>query len=370
MLLADIKSTMTNKPTYIIFGASGDLSRRYLLPALKNMREMNQVGDVILVSRKDYENLKNLIPNDKDLPALPTGQAGGKAGKIFHLAIPPEAVTDVVKLIYDNFGKDDVKIMLEKPFGKDLESAQDLVSHVDQYFKESQIYRVDHYLAKRSMQNVVTEKWEKNKITRIEITASEKIDIEGRVNFYEQTGALKDFMQSHLLEMAAVVLSGSFNAALRHEALKNLEIVCDVREHRCVKSGQYKGYREEVNNPKSMTETFISINMVSNDKTWRGVPITLSTGKAFAEKFTQIIVEYEDGKKKIFNIEHETDTYERVIRAAIEGKRDLFVSSGEILETWRILDNLQKSWLEDKGNLVFYEKGSNIYEVINNSGGQ
>ena len=362
---------MKNKtPTFIIFGASGDLSRRYLLPALKNMQDMNYIGAVIPVSRKDYGNLKDLITNDGDLPA-------GKAGKIFHLAIPPEAVSDVVKIIYNDFGKDNVKIMLEKPFGKDLESAQSLVDHVDQYFSEHQIYRVDHYLAKRSMQNVVNEKWQKparnafsiadaggNNIAEIEIIASEKIDIEGRVNFYEQTGALKDFVQSHLLEMAAVVLSGSFKMADRYQALKNLEIVCDIREHKCVKRGQYLGYREEVNNPKSMTETFISINMVSNDKAWHGVSIILSTGKALSQKLTQIIIKYKNGDRKIFNIEHESDAYERVIKATIEGKHDLFVSSGEILQTWRILDDLQKFWQENEGDLVIYEKGSTIEEVI------
>jgi len=343
-----------NKPTYIIFGASGDLSRRYLLPALKNMQNMNYVGTVVHVSRKDYGNLKNLITNNGE--------------KIFHLAIPPEAVPDVVKIISNDFGRDNVKIMLEKPFGKDLQSAQSLVDYVDQYFSEHQIYRVDHYLAKQSMQNVVTEKWEKNKIAGIEIIASEKIDIEGRVNFYEKTGALKDFVQSHLLEMAAIVLSRSFKIAKRYEALKNLEIVCDVRERECVKRGQYEGYRDEVNNPKSMTETFVSINMVSNDKAWHGIPITLSTGKAFSQKLTQIVIKYKDGDKKIFNIEHESDAYERVIRATIEGKHDLFVSSGEILETWRILDAIQKTWEKTKDDLVIYKKGSAIDEIINNYG--
>ena len=364
---------MNNKPTYIIFGASGDLSRRYLLPALKNMQNMNYVGAVVHISRKDYGNLKDLIPNDGE--------------KIFHLAIPPEAVTDVLKIISNDFGRDNIKIMLEKPFGKDLRSAQSLVNHIDQYFSEHQIYRVDHYLAKQSMQNVVTEKWASpigsgpkdkparsafgiadaggNKIAEIEIVASEKIDIEGRVNFYEQTGALKDFVQSHLLEMAAVVLSGSFKTSKRYEALKDLEIVCDVREHECVKRGQYEGYREEVGNPKSMTETFVSINMVSNDEAWRGVRITLSTGKALFQKLTQIIIKYKDGSKRIFNIEHESEAYERVIRATVEGKHDLFVSKEEILETWRILDAIQKTWENGKDNLVIYKKGSTLEEVMN-----
>jgi glucose-6-phosphate 1-dehydrogenase len=336
-----------NQPTtFVIFGASGDLSKRYILPALQNM---NFPGEIVPISRKDYGNLKNLIAKDEE--------------KIFHLAVPPEAVSDVIKLISDNFGGDKVKIMLEKPFGRDLESARSLIEHIDKYFSENQIYRVDHYLAKQSMQKVVAEDWEKSGIGKIEIIASEKIDIEGRVNFYEQTGALKDFLQSHLLEMLAVLLSQSFDEARRCDALKNLQIVCDLTKHECVKRGQYEGYRKEVGNEESMTETFVSVNIISEDPAWRGVPIVLSTGKAFSEKFTEIRIHYKDGSKKVFSIEHEPDAYGRVIKAVLEGNHDLFISSGEILETWRILDAIQQTWKNSKDNLVIYKKGSILEEI-------
>ena len=337
-----------NTATFVIFGASGDLSKRYILPALENM---DFPGEVVPISRKDYGNLKDLITKDGE--------------KIFHLAVPPEAVLDVVKIISDNFGKDKIKIMLEKPFGKDLESARNLVKHIDKYFSEDQIYRIDHYLAKQSMQKVVSEDWEKSGISKIEIIASEKIDLEGRVNFYEQTGALKDFLQSHLLEMLAVLLSQSFDEVRRCNALKNLQIVCDLTKHECVKRGQYEGYREEVGNKESMTETFVSVNITSEDPLWRGVPIILSTGKAFSEKFTEIRIKYKDGSKKIFNIDHEPDAYGRVIRAVLEGNHDLFISSGEILESWRILDAIQQTWKNSKDNLIIYKKGSSVDEVIN-----
>ena len=339
----------SNKTTYIIFGASGDLSRRYLMPAIKNLQNMKYVGTVVPVSRKDYGNLENLIKKNGE--------------KIFHLAIPPESVPGVIEIISNNFGKDNIKIMLEKPFGNDLKSAQGLVQHIDKYFSEDQIYRVDHYLAKKSLENVITEKWDRNNIASIEIIASEKIDIEGRVNFYEQTGALKDFVQSHLLEMAAVVLAGSFEVVRRQEALKNLKIVCDIRKRECVKRGQYEGYREEVNNPNSTTETFVSINMVSIEPAWRGVSIVLSTGKAFHEKLTQIKIKYKDDSEKIFNIEHEPEAYERVIGATISGNHNLFISSDEIIETWRILDAIQKTWEKSKDDLIIYKKGSKIDEV-------
>ncbi|MEK7471051.1 MAG: hypothetical protein AAB623_00170 [Patescibacteria group bacterium] len=337
-----------NKVTYIIFGASGDLSKRYLMPALKNL---NYVDIVVPISRKDYGNLRNLIKGSRE--------------KIFHLAIPPEAVSDAIEIISNNFGKDNIKIMLEKPFGNDLKSAQNLVQHIDKYFSENQIYRVDHYLAKKSLQKVITEKWNRNNITSIEIIASEKIDIEGRVNFYEQTGALKDFVQSHLIEMAAVVLAGSFDVVRREVVLKNLEIVCDVRKTECVKRGQYEGYREEVNNPNSMTETFVSVNLVSNEPEWRGVSIVLSTGKAFHEKLTQIKIKYKDNSEKIFNIKHEPEAYERIIRATILGNHNLFISSDEVLESWRILDEIQKTWEKSIDDLIIYKKESTLEEVLN-----
>ncbi len=335
-----------NKTTYIIFGASGDLAKRYLLPAIKNMAHG---GKIIPISRKDYANLKNLIPSEGE--------------KIFHLAIPPAGVPEAIELISNNFGKSDIKIILEKPFGNDLKSAERLVEHVDKYFSEEQIYRVDHYLAKQSLKKVVKEEWKKDNVLSIQIVASEKIDIEGRGAFYEQTGALKDFVQSHLLEMTAITLAGSFHFLEREEALKNLNIVCDITKQECVKRGQYEGYRTEVGNSTSTTETFVSINLASNDPAWRGVPITLSTGKALREKRTQIIIKYKDGSEKIFNIEHEPGAYERVIASVIKSEHDLFISSGEILQSWRILDAIEHTWNASSDDLIFYPKGSDIMNI-------
>lgn len=346
MLLVDTTYMENNKKTYIIFGASGDLAKRYLLPALKNIPT---VENVVPISRKDYGNLKNLIPSEGE--------------KIFHLAIPPAGVGEAVELISKNFGKKNIKIILEKPFGNDLKSAELLVEHVDKYFSEEQIYRVDHYLAKQSLKKIVEEEWTKDGVASIQIVASEKIDVEGRSSFYEQTGALKDFVQSHLLEMAAITLSGSFHLNRREEALKNLSIICDITKQECVKRGQYKGYRDEVGNPVSTTETFVAINLASNDPTWRGVPITLSTGKAMSEKRTQIIIKYKDKSEKIFNIEHEPGAYERVMTSVIRNEHDLFISSGEILQSWRILDAIEHAWNASSKDLIFYPKGSDIMNI-------
>ena len=160
-------------------------------------------------------------------------------------------------------------------------------------------------------------------------------------------------------------MARSFDITRREEALKSLGIVCDVSKSECVKRGQYEGYKEEVGNPSSTTETFVSINLVSNEPSWRGVSIVLSTGKAMALKFTNIKIKYKDGKEHIFSIDHEPGAYERVVKATIAGNRSLFISSTEVLESWRILNEVQQSWQDQKENLVIYKKGSSIIEVIN-----
>jgi glucose-6-phosphate 1-dehydrogenase len=340
-------SVEKNKKTLVLFGASGDLAKRYLLPALSNLRN---VLDVVPVSRKDYPRLAEIIPEDSE--------------RVFYLAIPADAVPETVKMIgLAKYGQGNVKILLEKPFGKDLESANFLLDEISKYYEEEKIYRVDHYLAKISARELATSDWPKNGIASIEIIASEAIGIEDRVNFYEQTGALRDFVQSHLLELLAVTLAGSFDSNMRYQALKDLAVVCDITKNECVKRGQYEGYREEVGNPVSNVETFVSVNLVSNDPKWKGVQMILSTGKALSEKRTEIKISYKDGSNKVFAIMSEPEAYRNVILAAIEGRRELFISSGEVRESWRILEDIQQTWKGSSEDLIIYKKGTPISKV-------
>src|SRR5258708_3033272 len=264
----------SNHPTIlVIFGATGDLAHRYLLPAIKQMKTdkiLPEKFEMILASRSDYSTLKYRIDeSDKKM--------GSGAQKLFHLAVPEKAQKEVLDFIaLSNLADSHTKIMLEKPFGRDLESAKKLVDHVAKYFKEDQVYRVDHYLARETAQDFIKkrltdknfeEKLNKNFVSSIEVIASEKIDIEGRANFYEQTGALRDFVQSHLLELLALVLmkipdGGEGIHTLREAALWDLGIVCDVTKNECVARGQYEGYKEEEKNPISKTKTFLSVNLV------------------------------------------------------------------------------------------------------------
>jgi glucose-6-phosphate 1-dehydrogenase len=312
-------------------------------------------------------------------------------------------------------GVPDTKLLLEKPFGTDLESAQELIDGIKQHFSEEQVYRIDHYLAKETTQNVVVfrssnalfkRSWNNNFIERIEITAAEKISVEGRAGFYEQTGALRDFIQSHLLQLAALTLmelpkNGAWDTIpkKRLQALRQLNMPTNVVR------GQYDGYRAEVESPKSLVETFVSLTFTSRDPRWWGVPITLTTGKALHEKVTEIriIFKQEDtheANQLVMRIQPNEgvevylwakrpgyeqdlqqvtldfsysqhfaganlpDAYERVFVDAMRSNRSLFTTSEEVLETWRVLDQVQHNWEMHTDDLIAYKPGSTPEEIM------
>jgi glucose-6-phosphate 1-dehydrogenase len=303
---------------------------------------------------------------------------------------------------------------MEKPFGKDLPSAKKLIADTNRSFKEEQIYRIDHYLAKEMAQNIAVflssnamfrDIWSNKFIEKIDIVAEESIGIEGRAHFYEQTGALLDF-QSHLLQLAALtimepcpdVFDFSMMRSRRLSALKNLKIQAGS-----VVKGQYQGYRDEVKNPDSKVETFVSLSMRSSDPTWQNVPITLTTGKRLREKLTEIRIFFKKSQDAQTNLlrlrvqpregieidlwvkkpgyeqelqmlpldfsyqqyfDHLPDAYEQVIVDAVRGRANLFASSDEILAGWEILQPVLDAKHE---KLVQYKPGSTVQEVISSS---
>jgi glucose-6-phosphate 1-dehydrogenase len=442
-----------NKPTIlIIIGISGDLSKRKLLPAIGKIAstgmtpsEFKIVGitrqsDIKIESLLDGATNKDFLLENMSLFSMDLSDGEeykrlkvylgeleknfeSSAQYLFYLSVPPNTSRSIIELLgKSGFGEmEGTKLLLEKPFGVDLKSATDLVHHIDQYFKHEQVYRIDHYMAKETAQNIIVFRdgnslfkrtWNKDFISKIEITASEDIGIEGRANFYEQTGALRDLVQGHLFQLLALVLMDipADNHLvdvphLRYEALKDLYIPStnsSLLPH--VKRGQYKDYREEVNNKDSMTETFASIDLESKNPKWEGVNINLTTGKALKSKFTEIKILYKkehdhESNELILRLqpdegisfsvwakrpgyEHQVsrhslnfsfkdhytalpEAYEQVLFNAINGDHSLFSSSEEVIETWRILDSLQKVWATSAYDLIIYKKGSIISEVIN-----
>lgn len=421
----------------IIFGITGDLSKRKLLPALTQIIDTGKFNDmsVIGVSRHDINiaellqaslgsnNLESKVQafkmdvtNQEDYLRLKDFIALGPDDQaIIYLSVPPLASTGIV----ENLGRagintPNVKLLLEKPFGIDLASARDMIEHVARYFDESQIYRIDHYLAKEMSQNVVafrrgnalfTHLWNNKSIELIEVTASEKIGIEGRAEFYEQTGALRDTLQGHLMQLLSLTLMETPDNMdwidmphLRAEALSYVRVADPTQ----AKRGQYDSYKLEVDNQESTTETFASVELYSDNEVWQGVPIILTTGKALAEKCTEIRVHFRKSHDSqtnclVFNIqphegveielsikkpgydrEFETkelsfeypadamipDAYEQVIVDATLSRKSLFASSDEVLRSWEILQNVQASWTGNSEGLILYPSGSRPSDIL------
>lgn len=444
---------MNNKPTIlIIVGISGDLSKRKLLPAIGQIAATGMTPEkfrIVGVTRRDDLDINNLLSNTSNKDYLISNtelfgmdlenendysklsdrlseiekEFGSTTQYLFYLSIPPNVSKKIIELIGKSglAKRPETKLLLEKPFGVDLKSATLLISHIEQYFDTKQVYRIDHYMAKETAQNIIVFRdgnslfkrtWNKDFISKIEITASEDIGIEGRANFYEQTGALRDLVQGHLFQLLALVLMDipeenklSDVPRLRYESLKELYIPSTNSSLLSyVKRGQYKDYREEVNNPLSMTETFASIDLESKNPKWQGVKINLTTGKALKGKFTEIKILYKkehdhESNELILRLQpdegisfsvwakrpgydhqvsrhslnfsfkdHYTalpEAYEQVLFNAINGDHSLFSTSEEVIETWRILDPLQKAWAASVYDLIIYKKGSIISEVIN-----
>jgi glucose-6-phosphate 1-dehydrogenase len=268
-------------------------------------------------------------------------------------------------------------------------------------------------MAKEMVQNFVTIRWKNQFISRlwdnrsiesINIIASEAIDIEGRALFYEQTGSLRDVVQGHLMQLAAMTLMDiddnfdwKYLPAARLVALKHLNLTKISEQFR----SQYNGYKNEVKNLNSTVDTFTSISLKSNLKKWHNVKIRLTTGKALKEKYTKIIVKIRGDDPKncnyiIFRIQPDEgldinlfikkpgyertldqtrmtfsypnnqilpDAYEQIIVDAINGKKSLFTTTKEVERCWKILQPIQKKWAK-ASSIATYDKGSDTVDVL------
>jgi len=423
--------------TLAIFGISGDLSKRKLLPALAEICENSEIKaslNILGISRRDINKADVITQDatslDQQLSLLKMDYSVaeeyeklkdrlnelGSEQVIFYFAVPPSAVLPIVEhLGQGGLNTDRYKLLMEKPFGTDLKSAGELITQTDKYFNFQQVYRIDHFLAKEMAQNITVflgsnalfrEVWNNKFIEKIEIVAEESLGVEGRGNFYEQTGALRDFVQSHLLQLAALTLMEQGNDSFdfttisprRLDALNQLE----VDTAKPIDRAQYKGYAEEIGNPKSSTETFVSFSLKSSSPKWVGVPIQLSTGKSMARKLTEIRVYfkkslsaqtnllklriqpqeaieldlwvkkpgYEQNLQKLpldfsykQHFDRLPDAYEQVIVDAVRSRANLFASSDEVLASWKILQPVLDIWANDKTPIKIYEPGSHIADV-------
>jgi len=394
------------KTKLVIFGITGDLSRRKLLPALAEIVKSGEFEElsVIGVSRRDV-NVQELVEHATNSTVLTDLTEIFKMDlaraqdyillkqyldlqddeqALIYLSVPPSAAADIVDFLgAAGLNTPHVKLLFEKPFGFDLASAEDFISRTGEYFEEGQIYRIDHYMAKEVAAEVIKLRskadsnehaWGNESVASVDIIASESIGIEDRATFYEETGALRDFIQGHLMQLLSLVLmdlNGPFTiidiASRRFKALEALNVANPSEATRA----QYEGYQEEVSNPGSQTETFASLQLTSDDARWLGVPLRLTTGKNLDQKRSAIIVRYHDGTEDVFEegkiaaIDKKLpDAYERVLVEAIRGRKYIFTTSPEILRSWKIVAPVQKGWGMDNSPLQLYTPGASADEIL------
>jgi glucose-6-phosphate 1-dehydrogenase len=314
------------------------------------------------------------------------------------------------------------RIVIEKPFGHDLASAQELNRAVHAVFKESQVYRIDHYLGKETAQNILFFRfgntifepvWNRRYINNVQITVAETVDVGHRAGYYDSSGVLRDMFQNHLLQLLALVAMeppSSFNAdAVRNEKAKVFESIRPIELADTVR-GQYAGYRNAQGvAPDSKTDTFAALKLSIDNWRWQGVPFYLRSGKALERKTSEICIEFErpphlmfklpEGRELTPNIlslciqpdegihlrfeakvpdmdqdmrsvdmdfhfrssfnEPLPEAYERLLLDAMDGDASLFTRSDSIEAAWRLIDPILKGWETPSAPLlVTYPAGS------------
>jgi glucose-6-phosphate 1-dehydrogenase len=395
------------KTLLVIFGITGDLSSRKLLPALSHILKDNPQTDLSIlgVSRREVDIQQVVLDATSDLnvaertevntmdlataadyDSLKVAVEAYKADQtLMYLSVPPGAAAQIV----DFLGKagingSDVHLLFEKPFGYDLASAHDFLNRTARYFTEDQIFRIDHYMAKEVSAEIIKlrknaenihHNWGNASISAVEIVASESIGIEGRASFYEQTGAMRDFIQGHLMQLLSLVLMkmpSEFTydqlPKLRLNALASINVATADDAIRA----QYEGYQDEVENKGSNTETFAAVTLKSNDENWQNVPLRLITGKGLNEKKSSITVHYKDGTSDVFEEGKAMpesgrllDAYERVLLEAMNGRKALFTSGEEVIRSWEILHYVQEAWEMNQAPISYYPQGETAETVFN-----
>jgi glucose-6-phosphate 1-dehydrogenase len=382
---------MTNRneeaSVIVLFGATGDLAKRKLFPAIHSLYREGQLaknfvvvglGRRELTKKEFHDHIRKAlgefsryevtegewddfvshfyyfsldIHQDKDyIELLPFISSLEKEyqlpqNRLFYLAIAPE-LFDPVTFNLNKMGLLDVqgwkRLIIEKPFGHDLHSAQELNEKITQVFKEEEIYRIDHYLGKEMVQNIQVIRfansffepvWNNRYISNIQLTSSETVGIENRGGYYEQVGALRDMVQNHMLQMVTMMAmeppSRLKPEAIRDEKVKVLrsirrfETLEDITNN--VIRGQYipgivdgkevHGYRQEDSvDPDSQTETFVAAKIMVDNFRWAGVPFYIRTGKRLPLKATEIIVQFKNLPNLYFNEEGTLEPNLLVIR--------------------------------------------------------
>ena len=318
----------------VFFGATGDLAYKKIFPALQAMAQRGKLDfRVIGIGRSQWNSdqfrarardsiekhghldeaafkvmaqAMRYIDGDYNDPVTfktLREELGSAQRPLHYLAIPPSAFATVVKGLAQSGCTQKARVVLEKPFGRDLASARALNDTLHSAFDESRIFRIDHYLGKESVQNLALFRfantflepiWNRNYVHSVQITMAEKIGVEGRGRFYEEAGAVRDVVQNHMLQVVSLLAmeppAPSYREAMRDEQVKTLRSVRPLTAADIVR-GQFRGYRQEAGvAPDSRVETFAALRLHIDAWRWEGVPFYIRVGKCLPTSATEVLV--------------------------------------------------------------------------------
>ena len=399
----------------VIFGATGDLCKKKLIPALYKLWQKELLPENFLVTgaarraptatqwkeslgeypddflhQLDYQSVD--LDNVDSLRNLPDYMDD----MTYFLSVPPERYENAIINLKEAGCLDDPersRVVVEKPFGHDYKSADRLQSVVERHLREKQVYRIDHYLGKDTVNNILATRfsnimleplWNRNYIEEVQIYATETIGCEGRSQYYETAGAVRDMLQNHILQVLALVAMDApckMNAReLRREKTK---VLAATRMGENIILGQYDGYRsEEGVDPNSGTPTYFAGTLFVDNWRWEGVPFNVMTGKRMPYGCVEVIIKLKTPPLKLYDGEtgdrivmrlqpnphldirmdmkapglkddlelatltyaypqdRAVDGYEKLLYDAINGDQSHFVHADEVMESWRIVDDL------------------------------